>query len=112
MQKIAIQDLQNLLDVQSHDTTDVASTLETLGFTVSRTIPGSPDVKDYAEFAEITVEGNPIRHGKGTPTTSLGHLAYPGDVIELNSQEEIETVKFKSAATGVHGTLQGSIGFR
>ena len=46
-------------------------------------------------FAVITVEDNTIRFRiDGTnPTTANGHIAYPGDVIELNSAADIAAFK-------------------
>ena len=61
------------------------------------------------EFATITVETALIRWTRDTtaPTTTVGHLAGPGDVIVLDSNEDI--VAFRAIRVGsTSGTLQTS----
>jgi len=53
---------------------------------IALTVPGA------AAVAEIYVETAPIRFTRdGTaPTSSLGFVAYPGDIIVLNSRDECD----------------------
>ena len=79
-------------NVESNASTDTASTLETLGFTVSRTVNGGGThaQSEYAEWADVYVETNAVRFGTGSPTTSLGILANPDEVIHLESEHEVK----------------------
>ena len=64
-----------------------------------------------ATFATVSVETNAVRFSFGTPTTAVGHLVQPGDVIELEDVYEIAEFKAISAVAGAHGVLQISTEF-
>lgn len=61
----------------------------------------------------ITVEGVPIRFTVDgtTPTATLGHLAYPDDILQLKNQDQIR--KFKAITpSGATATLMVSYGVK
>ena len=55
----------------------------------------SPPASDNAEYAFITVHTASVRYrvDGNAPTAAVGHLAAAGDVIELNSNMEINLFK-------------------
>ena len=110
MQKIKIAGMRHMEDVDSNASTDTASTLATLGFTVEKAA-GADGRIDKADFALVFVETNDVRVGPGTPTTSKGPIIATGDSFVLESVEEIEKVKVLSAVSGVHATLHAIIGY-
>ena len=66
------------------------------GLTVDSTATGiTLTVPSAANTAEIFVETAPIRFTRDgtTPTTSIGFVAYPGDIITLNSRKELINMK-------------------
>tara|TARA_Y100000310_G_scaffold314426_1_gene363761 strand:+ start:1824 stop:2132 length:309 start_codon:yes stop_codon:yes gene_type:complete len=66
-----------------------ALTVDSTAGGITLTVPGS------ANTAEIFVETAPIRFTRdGTaPTTTVGFVAYPGDIITLNSRKELINMK-------------------
>ena len=102
--------MRHMENVDSKASTDTASTLSTLGFTVAKSA-GADGRGQKADFALVYVETNDIRVGAGTPTTSKGPIIEAGDSVVLESLEEIETIKFISAVVGVHATLHAQIGY-
>ena len=110
MQKIKIGGMRHLENVDSKASTNTASTLSTLGFTVAKGA-GADGRGQKADFALVFVETNDVRVGPGTPTTSKGPIIAAGDSYVLESVEEIETVKVLSAVSGVHATLHAIIGY-
>jgi len=87
-------------------TTDTASTLATLGITIT----GDGDYSRPATWALITVENYSVRMGTA-PTTSVGHLLAPGDTVELQSLTEVSLTKFISAIAGKYASLQVTLFF-
>jgi len=86
-----------------HEAVTVDSTAGGVGLTAA-TIAGT-------NRALLTVETAAIRYTvNGTaPTTAVGHLAQPGDVIKLESQDEL--TKFRAIRQGgVSGTIMASYG--
>lgn len=73
-----------------------------VGFTAATINPvstGGP-----AQRATVTVETNPIRYRiDAAPTSSIGHLLNPGDVLVLEGRSEIKNIQF--IATGSNGTI-------
>lgn len=63
--------------------------------------------------ALISVETFPIRYcvGGSTPTTSLGHLLNPGDVLVLKNWKAVETFKHINKVSGSNSLLQVSVEF-
>jgi len=111
MQRIINSGMQQLLGVEKAATTNTASTLATLGFTVSRAAGAEGGKTFPAEQALIYVETNDIRIGAGTLLAATGLLVEAGDYIKLSSAKEIEQTKFISAVAGVHATLHVQAGF-
>lgn len=110
MQRIINSGMQQLLGVEKANTTNTASTLSTLGFTVAKDI-GAELKTQKADQALIYVETNDIRIGAGTLLAATGLLVEAGDYIKLSSAKEIEQTKFISAVAGVHATLHVQAGF-
>ena len=56
----------------------------------------------------LTVDSNDARVGMGgvTPTTAIGHLLDPGDVLVLEQKDNIEEAKFINAEAGVDAIIQ------
>ena len=84
----------------AHEAITVAGTA--VGLTAA-TIVGS-------NKAVLTVEVAPIRFTVDgtTPTASVGHLAQVGDVIKLDSEDELR--KFRAIRTGASGTIMATYG--
>ena len=64
-----------------------------------------------SNLAVLTLEDAPISYTVNgtTPTATVGHLAQPGDVIKLESEDELR--KFRAIRTGgVSGTLKATYG--
>ena len=64
-----------------------------------------------AHFCIITVELKQIRYGFGgvtvsQGTTGLGHIAYAGDVILLESVKQIDEFRFINGTNGEDATIQ------
>lgn len=68
----------------------------------------------YAESGVISVEDAAIRYAFGVDPTQggLGHKAFPGDIIKLNSKKALDDFKHISDASGVHADLQVTLSFR
>ena len=110
MQKIKLEGMKHQEDVVSFASSDVARTLDTIGFTVEKAADTTGRVQK-ADFALVYVETNDVRIGSGTPTDSLGLKIAAGDSFVLESAEEIEITKVISAVAGVHATLHAQIGY-
>lgn len=77
--------------------------------TVAGTAVGLTDATfGNANRAFLTVETAPIRFtiDGTTPTSTVGHLANPGDVIELEGQDEL--VQFLAIRVGASATLKAT----
>lgn len=111
MQKIAIV-TGNPNDVVTGTTSDTAQSLVALGASISTSPVNQVSGGRQANYAIISVEGYPIRYGKGSVSTSLGHPAEPGDEIKLESADEVLNCKFISAVAGNHATLQITVEYR
>ena len=64
-----------------------------------------------SNIALLTIEDAPMRYTvNGTaPTTTVGHLVQPGDVIKLGSEDEMR--KFRAIRTGgVSAVIKASYG--
>lgn len=64
-----------------------------------------------ADFAHVQVEGAPVRVrlDNTAPTSAVGTRLEPGDIIKLESREEV--VRFKAiSADGVAATLNAQFG--
>ena len=96
------------VDVQS--STDVASTLETLGFTVAKA-EGAAGQTRKADLALIQFKVNTVAIGAGTLTTANGLSFDAGEFLILETEREITDTKFISAVAGVHGTIHAQIGY-
>ena len=101
MQKIAGAGIPETTKTVS--STDTASTLSTLGVTVTKEAPGNTR---NAQYALISVETNAIRLGFGDASTSLGMIIYPGEVIKLEDVYEVNNAYIISETAGSHATLQ------
>jgi hypothetical protein len=84
----------------AHESITVADTA--IGLT-DATIVGQQKAFLTVETADIrfTADGT-------TPTTTVGHLASPGDIIEL---ERDELPRFLAIRTGASATLKASYGY-
>jgi len=111
MQRIIQSGMQQLQGIEKAATTNTASTLATLGFTVSRAAGAEGGNVKPIDQALIYVETNNIRMGAGTLLAATGLLVEAGDYIKLSSAKEIEQTKFISAVAGVHATLHVQSGF-
>src|SRR5262245_26751354 len=62
-------------------------------------------VYQTARYAEITIEGDPLRFTvDGTPpTAAIGHLVSVGDIIRLDANEDL--VRFRAITTGAASVL-------
>ena len=98
------------------NTSDSSETLRELGVSLSESFTGDAPLLDiageggrddqYAKYAIISVEDNPIRVALGTAaSTTVGHLFNQGDSFKLE-QNELELAEFISASTGNVATLQ------
>ena len=97
-------------DIDSNSSSNTASTLETLGFTVVKAATADGQQDQEADVILLYIEGNKVRFGAGTPTTSLGP-PLEDEYILLETKREIETVKFISAVAGFHATIHAQIGY-
>lgn len=111
MQKVKFGVMDHLDDIDSNDSTNTASTLETLTFTVKKTATVSGARNQYADVILLYIEGNAVRYGAGTPTTSKGLILEVGEYLLLESRREIEDIKFVSAITDAHSTIHAQIGY-
>lgn len=64
-----------------------------------------------ARFATITLEDNDIRYtlGGSTPTqgaSGLGHVLYPGDVLELYTKNQIDAFRHINAINSADAVIQ------
>ena len=98
-------------NIDENDSTNTASTLETLGFTVTKSASATGQQDQDADVIWLYIEGNAVRYGAGTPTTSKGLVLQNGDYLLLESIREIETIKFISAVAGLHATINAQIGY-
>ena len=94
----------------SGNSTDAAQSLEDLGATIEYSNPAQQTRQ--ANYAYISVEDADVRIGKGTISTSLGHIVDAGTSAELESAAEVQQFKIISAVAGAHATLQITIEFR
>ena len=111
MQKVIIGGMKELDAIDSNSSSNTASTLSTLGFTVTRASSASGQREQDSDQVLLYIEGNAVRYGAGTPTTSKGLVIQDGEYLLLESMREIETVKFVSAVTGAHATIHAQIGY-
>lgn len=76
--------------------------------TVSTTaVGGTAATYSNGDYAHIQVESAPVRFrlDAGTPTSSVGTRLEPGDILKLESRDEV--VRFKAiSADGVSATLR------
>ena len=113
MQIVNVSGMHHLDDIDSNASTNTASTLATLTFTVKKTATASGQEDLYADMALIQVETAAVRVGAGTPTQAgLGIKLEPGQFVLLETEREIEQTKFISAVAGNHATLQAQIGYK
>lgn len=110
MQKVKFGGMEHLEDVNGISSTNTASTLETLGFTVAMS-EGATGRTQKADIALIYFETNAVRVGAGTPSTSKGPIFEAGEFLILESAREIEDTKFVSAVVDVHATIHAQIGY-
>ena len=112
MQVVNVSGMKYLDNVDSNATTNTASTLSTLGFTIVRGAGAAGRIK-HVDMVLIYVETAAIRLGKGTPTQAgLGLPIQPGQFVLLETRKEVEQTEFISAAAGVHATLQAQLGYK
>ena len=111
MQKVKFGGMEQLDDVDSNASTDTASTLSTLGFTITKAATADGDREQDADVVLLYIEGYAVRYGAGTPTTSKGPILEVGEYLYLESMREIELVKFVSAVAGDHATINAQIGY-
>jgi len=66
---------------------------------------------DQQRFALITLETAPVRFrlDGSAPTSTVGHLLEVGDILELDSNEQLVAVRF-IRTTGVSGSISVSYG--
>ena len=110
MELIKYGGMQEMEDIDSNPSTDTASTLSELGFTVAKSATVDNTV-DKADFALIYIELNSVRFGKGAPSITLGIVVNHGQIINLDSAKEIEETKFISAIAGAPATINAQIGY-
>ena len=111
MQVVNIRGMRYLDNVDSNASTNTASTLATLGFTIVRSA-GAAGIIMHVDMVLIQIETASVRVGVGSPTTSLGLLLDPGQFVLLETRAEVEETKFISAVAGVHATLQAQLGYK
>ncbi|NHZ84985.1 MAG: hypothetical protein GWP19_03790 [Planctomycetia bacterium] len=110
MQKVKLTGMQHLEPVDVKTSTDVASTLSTLGFTVKKA-EGAEGQFRKADLALIQFRVNTVAVGSGTLTTAKGIQFAAGEILLLETEREITDIKFISAVAGVHGTIHAQIGY-
>ena len=111
MQKVRFGGMEQLDAIDSNASTNTASTLSTLGFTITRASTAAGQREQDSDEILLYIEGNSVRYGAGTPTTSKGLVLQVGEYLLLESMREIETVKFISAVAGLHATINAQIGY-
>lgn len=92
MSDISRQSLEARLDAYDHESITVSNSAVTLDLT--KVQPATP--ARNAERVVIDIETDQIRYtydGGTTPTSSVGHLAGPGDRIVMNGYGNIRRLK-------------------
>ena len=80
--------------------------------TVSTTAVGLGSVRSGKNYAFITVETDSVRYLFDTaPTSSVGHQLLAGDILELETETELNDVRFIRSGSS-DATLQVSYGVR
>jgi len=111
MQKVKNAGMEHLDGIDSNDTTDIASTLSTLGFTIVKSSTATGQQDQQADFTLIYFETNAVRVGAATPTAAKGLIFEAGEFLVLESAREITDTMFISAVAGAHATLNAQIGY-
>ena len=95
--------------VVKKSTDDTAQTLDDLGVTLLQkgATTGAPTARP--RFAYVSIETNEIRHGPSTPSQSVGHIGYIGQIVTLEGWAEIQEWKFTNNTSGSNADLQISI---
>ncbi len=110
MQKVKLTGMKHLEGVDVKTSTNTASTLSTLGFTVSKAEGAAGQIRK-ADLALIQFKVNTVAIGAGTLTTANGLSFDAGEFLILETEREIIDTKFISAVAGVHGTIHAQIGY-
>ena len=110
MQKVKLTGMKNLEGVEVKTSTDVATTLSGLGFTVAKGADSAGIIKK-ADLALIQFRVNTVAIGAGTLTTAKGLQFTAGEMVILETEREITDTKFISAVAGAHGTIHAQIGY-
>ena len=80
--------------------------------TVSSTVVGlSQGLRSNGDVAFITVESNQIRYriDSGVPTATVGHVLNAGDILELDTKDELMEIRFIRTG-GADATIRVSYG--